>query len=81
MIKSLLDQRQHTINLTVQLQTVHTSLRDDLESALRTKGPVTTNQATESNKAAESKEPANEEEDNIDMQDLFDFAMKVSGEA
>ncbi|KAK4457879.1 hypothetical protein QBC42DRAFT_350082 [Cladorrhinum samala] len=81
MIKTLLDQRQHTINLAVQLQTVHRSLREDLESALRTKGPPTTNQAVESNKAAEVKEPAKEEEDDIDMQDLFDFAMKVSGEA
>ncbi|KAK3996446.1 hypothetical protein QBC44DRAFT_148368 [Cladorrhinum sp. PSN332] len=81
-VKHLLDRRQDDLNLALQLQTVHNTIREDLETALKTKGPVAKKSAAETKKTVEpSKEPVKEEKDDIDMQDLFDFAMQVAAEA
>ncbi|KAK4162549.1 hypothetical protein QBC43DRAFT_371500 [Cladorrhinum sp. PSN259] len=70
MVKFLLDGRQHAINFALQFHTVHKNNCEELTMALKIKDPVV-------KEAVEAKKPAQEEQDDIDIQDLFDFAMKI----
>ncbi|KAK4221752.1 hypothetical protein QBC38DRAFT_117391 [Podospora fimiseda] len=79
-VKQLLDRRQHGLNIALQLQAVHKSIREDLETALKTKEPGSEQPDEIVQKAVEPPNPVEEEED-IAMKDLLDFAMKVTAES